>query len=136
MALAPQQKNALVQYTTIAKAIIFNAERMKKFLTMLDTKQGAITAVKTVMGAIEQKKPIPKDITMLLAINIYILMVDMAQDATDMKADKNIVQGVITAIMKSTMDSYGGKTQQPAPTAQPMPTAQAAQPAGLINQGA
>lgn len=139
MALAPEQKNSLMQFTLIAKAIIFNAERMKVFLKMMNTKQGAIHAVHTVMGGIEQKKPIPKDIVMLLAINIYVLMVDMAQDATGMKADKGIVQGVIAAIMKSTLDSHGNASKKvpmpPAPAAPMQPPPQAA-PAGLITQGA
>lgn len=146
MALKPDQKTALAQFTTAAKAIIFNAERFKPMLKLMDTKSGAIQAVQAVMSGIEQKKPIPPDIAMLLAINIYVLLVDMAQDATGMKADKGIVQGVIAALMKTTLDSHGkARPQQarPAPqqaTQQPQQTQQtqpqpAQPPAGLINQG-
>jgi hypothetical protein len=140
MALQPDQKTALAQFTVAAKSIIFNAERFKPLLELMDTKTGAIQAVHSVMGGIEQKKPIPQNIAMLLAINIYVLLVDMAQDATDMKADKGIVQGVIAELMKSTLQSHGktkrAKPQQPAlqpqAPAAPQPTAA---PAGLINQG-
>ena len=140
MALQPDQKTALSQFTVAAKAIIFNAERFKPLLKLMDTKTGAIQAVKSVMGGIEQKKPIPSNVAMLLAVNIYVLLVDMAQDATGMKADKKIVQGVIAALMKSTLDMKPVKSKQPpANTAQPapQPAQQPAQqaPAGLINQG-
>lgn len=143
MALKPDQKTALAQFTTAAKAIIFNAERFKPMLKLMDTKSGAIQAVKAVMGGIEQKKPIPPDIAMLLAINIYVLLVDMAQDATGMKADKGIVQGVIGELMKDTLNSHGKAQpqkaqpapQQPAPQAQPAPQPAPPPAAGLINQG-
>lgn len=129
MALKPEQKTALAQFTVAAKAIIFNADRFKPLLKLMDTKSGAIQAVKAVMSGIEQKKPIPRDIAMLLAINIYVLMVDMAQDATGMKADKKIVQGVIGALMDSALNTKASKPR-PAPQQAPQQA-----PAGLINQG-
>lgn len=136
MALQPDQKTALAQFTVAAKAIIFNAERFKPLLKLMDTKTGAIQAVKAVMGGIEQKKPIPPNIAMLLAINVYVLLVDMAQDATGMKADKGIVQGVISALMKSTLDTKASKPRPPQQAAPQQPPApQPPAPAGLINQG-
>ena len=143
MALKPEQKDRLTKFTAAAKAIIYNADRFRQLLKLMDTKGGAIQAVKSVMGGIEQKQPIPPDLSIFLAVNIYMLMVDMAQEATGMKADKTIVQGVVAALMQSTLDAQGS-AQAPGPAA-PTPPAQppgppAAQPAapagGMIAQGA
>ena len=42
-------------------------------------------AVKTVMGAIEQVKPIPPQLAKSLAVNCYLIMVEVMQDATKKK---------------------------------------------------
>ena len=114
----PQRKGALMQFTTAAKSIIFNADRMRQFLPMMDTKSGAIQAVQAVIGAIEQKKPVPADIAPLLGVNVYMLMVDLAKDATGMAPDPAIVQGVVGEILATMKRAYSQK--QPAQPAQPV----------------
>lgn len=136
--MQPQSKDRLMRFTLAAKAIIFNAARFKQLLKLMNTKPGAIQAVQSVMGGIEQKQKVPPDIAILLAVNIYLLMVDMAQDVTGMKADKTIVQGVVMALMQTTLQSHKPQQSEPQPVQQaaPQPAPQAAPPAGLINQGA
>ena len=109
----PQRKSALMQFTTAAKAIIFDAGRMQQFLPMMDTKSGAIQAVQAVIGVIEQKKPVPPDIAPLLGASVYMIMVDMAREITDMEPDPEIVKGVVGEILSAMGQAYGGQ-QQPA----------------------
>lgn len=141
MAMNPQDKTQLTQFTNAAKAIIFDAQRMQKFMQMLGSKQGALIAVQTVMGAIEKNRPIPPMIAPLLGVNIYMIMVDFAQDATGIKADGKIMREVIASILSTAIKSHG-KSQPPKapapqqPVQQPAPQPQPAMPAGLINQGA
>lgn len=135
MALNPQQKGHLMAFTLAAKAIIFDTGRMSKFLPMMNTARGAISAVQAVLGAIEAKRQIPADVAPLLAVNIYMLMVDVAQEATGMKPDTKLVQGVISQILQTISKSYGDRPAAPPPVpAQPaqQPTAPGR---GLINQG-
>lgn len=121
----PQRKGALAQYINAAKAVIFDANRMRQFLPMMDTKAGAIQAVQAVIAVIEQKKPVPPDIAPLLGAATYMIMVDMAKDVTGMQPDPEIVKGVVGEILSTMGQAYGG--QKPAP-AQPAP--------GIIQQKA
>ena len=121
----PQRKNTLRQFTTAAKAIIYDAGRMRQFLQMMDTKTGAIQAIQTVIGVIEQKKPVPPDILPFLGVNIYMLMVDVASEATGAAPDPEIVKGVIVEILATLRQ----KPQQPVQQTQ-------AAPPGIIAQGA
>lgn len=124
----PKRKGALMQLTTAAKAIIFDAKRMSQMLPMMETKTGAIQAVQAVIGAIEQKKPVPPDIAPLLAVNTYMLMVDLAKDATGMKPDPEIVKRVVGELLATMGRAYGGQKPEQ-PQAQPAP-------AGMIQQKA
>jgi hypothetical protein len=73
---------------------------------------------------------VPADVAPLLAVNIYLLMVDMAQEAVGQKPNIAIVKKVIYAILQTVSQSHPkGQAVQPAPQATP------AQPSGLINQG-
>lgn len=129
----PQKKSRLMKFTTAAKHIIFDAGRMKQFLQMLDTGAGAIKAVQTVIGVIETKYPVPKDIAPLLAVNIYMLLVDMAQEIMGVKPDKQTVMQTAGAVMKAAFDTPALSDKAPiqAP-AQPPPQPAATPPAGLI----
>ena len=122
----PQRKGALMQFTTAAKSIIFDAGRMREFLPMMDTKSGAIQAVQTVVSVIEQKKPVPPDIAPLLAVNVYMLMVDLAKDITGMEPDPGIVKGVVGEILATMVQSHGRQGQPAQPQQQP--------PQGLIQK--
>lgn len=134
----PNKKSRLMLLTTAAKHIIFNAERMEKFLPMLNTRDGAIKAVQAVIGVIDRKQPVPPDVAPLLGVNIYMLMVDMAQEVVGQKPDVKIVRNVIQAILQTVAkteplqsDIKRDRTQpqQPAQQQQPQP---AQQPAGLM----
>lgn len=122
----PQKKSQLADFTLAAKKVIFNAERMKKFLPMMDTKTGAMQAVLVVMAIIEQARPIPPDLKIFLSVNIYKLMVDWAQDVTGQKASRQIVQDVAIFIMENVLNS--SRKRKKANPAQPA----AAKPTGLI----
>lgn len=121
----------LPKFTLLAKDVIYNAERMKKFLQMMSTPDGAIIAVRTVMGAIEQAKPIPPEIAKQLAVNVYLLLVDMAQEVTNKEASPAVMKSVIGKLLQGVAQSHGQQAQpQQQPVQQP-----AQQPQGLI-QGA
>jgi len=134
-----QNKDILSKLTTIAKIIIFDAKRMGQFLKMMDTKSGAVAAVSAVTGAIEQKKNIPAEVAPLLAVNIYMLMVDMAQDVTKRKANQGSMMAVIGMLLKGAGYSQG-QQQPPQQPQQQQPPQQQQQPmppqGGLITQGA
>ena len=129
----PKVKEDLMSYTLAAKAIIYDAKRMESFLPMIENSNGAIQAVQSVMAVIDMKKPIPPSVAPFLGVNIYVLMVQMAQDITGRKADKAIMQKVIFDILGNVLKSHGKPAKQP--MAQPTPQPPAAQPApqpGLI----
>jgi hypothetical protein len=132
MAIPPESKDRLMRFTIIAKAIIYDAERMKQFLQLMNTKDGAITAVKSIMGVIENKTQIPPDIAPLLGVNIYMLLVDVAQEITGGKPNPKIIKSVIAQIVNSIQPQAA-----PAPGAPAGPAmASAAPQGGLINQPA
>jgi len=110
MAMNPQDKTLLEKYTQVAKKIIYEPNRMGKFMKMLGSKDGALTAVQTVVAAIEKFKPVPPQIAPLLAVNSYMLMVDIAQEVTQAKPDPAIIKEVIGTIMSTV-----GAPQAPAP---------------------
>ena len=92
---------------------------------MLGTPEGAVVAVHTVLGTIEQAKPVPPEIAKNLGVNVYLIMVDMAQNITGKEASPDVMKKVIGTILTEVHQSHG----QPTPQAP-------AQPMGIINQGA
>lgn len=128
----PDKKSRLMAYTTAAKRIIFNADRMAQFLPMLNTRDGAIKAVQTVMGVIERKKPIGPDVAPLLAVNIYMLMVDMAQEIVGQKPDLKIVKAAIAAIMQMAGNMKPAQSNMQKQASQPPQQQPAQPPAGLM----
>lgn len=120
----PQKKSALMQFTTAVKATIYDAGRMSEMLPMLDTKAGAIKAVQAVMAVIEKKKPIPPGIVPLLAVNTYMLMVDMAREITGQEPDAGIVNNVTQELLATMHQSYGQQGQQPSQQEQMPPEPQ------------
>lgn len=101
MALNQQDKDALSRYTMVAKKIIYDAERMKQFMQMLGSKAGALQAVHAVMSIIEKNRPIPPNMAPLLGVNIYMLMVDVAQQSTGHQPDPAILKEVIGQIVST-----------------------------------
>jgi hypothetical protein len=129
--MQPQTKDQISKYTLIAKKIIYDANRMKSFLKMMDSQEGALQAVQTVMGAIEKHKPIPPQVYPYLGVNVYMLMVDIAQEVTGNKPDPAIIQQVIGNILK-----FAQQASKPAQPAQPQPAPAPAAPQGMLAQGA
>jgi len=111
----PQRKQTLASFTAAAKAVIYNTKRMQGLLPMMSTPDGAIQAVQTIVGAIEQKKPVPPDIAPLLGVNIYMLMVDMAHKVTGENPDPGIVKTVMGRILATMNQSHRTKPAAPPP---------------------
>ena len=114
----PQKKSALMQFTVAIKTIIYDAGRLKQILPMLDTKGGAINAVQSLIAVIEKKKPVPPDVAPLLAVNTYMLLVDMAREITGQEPDPGIVKGVTNELLATMQRSHA---QPPAQPQQPPP---------------
>lgn len=51
--LNPERKSLLDKYTKAVKAIVYDANRMRQLAPMLDTRDGSIKAVMSILGAIE-----------------------------------------------------------------------------------
>ena len=119
MKLNPADQSLLSKFTTVAKKIIYNPERMKQFLKMLGSKEGAVTAVQTVVAAIDKLKPIPPQIVPMLAVNAYMIMVDVAQEGTGQQADPGIMEEVVGMILE-TAKGMTGQGAAPAPKDQGM----------------
>lgn len=136
----PQKKDLLTKFTLAAKSYIYDPDRFKMLLQMMGTEPGAVMAVQTVISAVEKAKPIPPGILKLLALNVYIVMVDMAQKVTKVKAAPEIMMKVIGKLMQQIVTSPPGQKPpgqpgQPAQPAAPQQAQQAPQmpPQGIIN---
>lgn len=114
MAINPQDKSVLMKYTMIAKKIIYEPKRMGQFLKMMGTKEGAVAAVNTVLGAIDKLKPIPPQIKPYLGVNAYMVMVDVAQEVMQQAPDQAIVKEVVGMILSQAQGA-------PAPAGPPGP---------------
>lgn len=116
--LNPERKSQLDKYTEAVKAIIYDANRMRELMPMLDTRDGAVKAVSAVIGVIEQKAAIPADIKTLLAVNAYVLMVDMAQEIYGEKPDMAMVSQTLMAVVKSVSQPKQTEPQMQQPAQQ------------------
>ena len=125
MNLNPADKSLLSKYTTLAKKIIYNPERMKAFLKMMGSKEGAVTAVQTVLSAIDKLKPVPPQILPMLAVNCYMIMVDVAQEGTGQQADPGIMEEVVGMLLETAkgMSAPAQPPGGPAPEQPPGPPA-------------
>ena len=117
--ISPEDKSLLTKYTQVAKKIIYEPARMQTFLKMLGSKEGAVTAVNTVVAAIEKLKPIPDNIRAFLGINVYVIMVDVAQAATGGKPDPKIMQEVIANLVKDSQAPVAPPAPEQAPAPAP-----------------
>ena len=109
MAFDPKAKDMLTRFTMVAKGFLYNADHMREIIGMLGTKDGAVMAVHAVLSAIEKQKPIPPEIYSFLGINIYMVMVDSAREASKtkknpkgIKPDPEIMNAVIKQILNET----------------------------------
>lgn len=115
MALDPESKDSLSKYTMLAKKVIYKPERMKIFMQMLGSPEGAISAVQSVLAVLNKGRPIPPNVAPLLAVNCYLVMVDIAQASTKHPPDAGIMKAVIAQIM----DNVKQVAAPEQPTAQP-----------------
>lgn len=137
----PQDMELLKKFTAVAKKIVFEPGRFKQFLQMLGSMEGALSAVSTVLSAIEKHKPIPQPIMMQLAMNTYLVMVELARDVTGHKPDQKIMEQVMKQIHDN-IQQVAPHAQEPAAeeAAEPMQESQAQEqmepqaPQGLIAQ--
>lgn len=106
------QQDLLTKYTLLAKHVIYDPRRMSVFAKMLGTPDGAVVAVKTVMGAIEQAKPIPPTLARQLAVNCYLIMVDVMQNATKKQASPDRMKQVISTLLSATDLTHPNQPQQ------------------------
>lgn len=116
----PQDKGLLMSFTMAAKKIIYDAGRMKVFMKMLGSKEGAVQAVHTVLSAIQMHKPIPPNIEPLLGVNTYMVMVDFAQKITGHKPDPAIMTDVIKSILQSVHKASNIPPPRPQPGQPPV----------------
>lgn len=124
----------LSKYTDFAKSIIYEPEYASKFKKMMETEDGAIVAVNTVLGAINQsKRPVPPKLARNLAVNTYMVLVDLVQEATGIKASNKVLNRVIGKLLVEATQTHSG--QQQAMPQEPPPQEQQPQ-GGILGQGA
>lgn len=124
--MTPEVKNQLMKLTMAAKAVIYEPTRLQELLRLLATKEGAVTAAKTVVGAVESRMAVPPKLAAMLAVNAYMLLVDVAQEVTKKKPSPQVIKEVIGMIVSDLM----GQAKAPA-----APGAPAAQANGLLAMG-
>jgi len=122
------QNDVLTKFTLLAKNFVYDAGRFKHLLNMMGTVHGAVMAVHTVIGAIEQAMPVPPAIVHQLGFNVYCLLADMAEQVTKVPADPAKMRMVTAAIMHATNQVLAGGAKGKAPAAKPV----AAVPVGII----
>ena len=81
-------------------------------MQMLGSKAGALQAVHAVMSIIEKNRPIPPNMAPLLGVNIYMLMVDVAQQVTQHQPDPAIIQEVIGQIVSTIGRAQSGPQEE------------------------
>lgn len=125
----------IAMYTKIAQKAIYNPQRMKTLMGMLDSPEGAVRAVMSIVAGIDKLKPIPPEIMPQVAINAYMIMVDVAQEATGLKPDPKLMVEVTRKIVDAVTS---GQAPQDAVqrTAQQQPAQMPQQPQGgnVINR--
>lgn len=127
MEMQPKKKERLMAYTAAAKAIVYEPSRAEKLVAMAASPQGAQQAVDTVFAALEQRKPIPPAIAPLLAVNIYMILVDLAQQVVGQPPDSKMLLDTIKTLLAEYTKRYATKGR-PQESAQP-------QGQGLLAQG-
>jgi hypothetical protein len=96
------------KFVTAAKAIVYSEERANIFLPMLDTRQGAVEAVMNLLSALDGKRKIPREIVPMLAVHVYLMMVDVAMAATGDQPSKEVMRQTIQALMQQATSIFGG----------------------------
>ena len=119
----PQDTQLLTKLTLAVKKIVYDPQRFKTFLGMLGSKEGAITAVHTILALIQHEVQVPPALLPQLGVNAYLIMVEVAEHVTGHKADPHIVHDVVQMVMQ-------GAASQPDQGASPNPAQTPNQPIG------
>ncbi len=128
-------KDQLQKFLTVAKAIVYDKKRADVYLPLLETQAGSVSVVANIIAAIEQRVEIPQQIKPILAMNIYLLMVDVAMQSSGEQPDKEIMKQTLSAIMSTVMGETPEEgMSEEVPEEMPPETAQNA-PQGLLAQG-
>ena len=120
----PQDKSMLTKFTLLAKKIIYDPARAKSLAKIMDADGGITQATLTVLGAVETVKPVPPNLRPMLAVNILIIILDMAEEVMKVEIPQEALMGEINKVLQAAQEG-NQPAQQPT---QQQPT----QPAGLI----
>jgi ABC-type siderophore export system fused ATPase/permease subunit len=114
-------KDTLMPFIIAAKAILYEPKRAAQIMGMMATKTGAIDAVHAVIAGIEQKQPVPPAIAPILGVTILMMVVSLAKDITGKTVPPELLNQVVSELMKNVNDAHSQQTQQPPPQAAPQP---------------
>ena len=128
----PNYQDAMEKFVSAAKFIIYDKSRADSLLKMMATESGAIIAVHTVVAAIEQHKPVPKEIAPLLGVAIFSMLVALLKKVFGKTPPPNALKAITVKIMTGVASA--GEQAQSNPQA-PAPAAAPAAAGGII-QGA
>lgn len=107
------------KYVQLAKQAIFDKQLAPQLAKMMQTTQGAVIAVKTVLGAMQQGAQVPAEIGVRLAPVIYLLIVDMLKDATNQRPDPAVMRKVMAMVTQAVTVAYKKASSQTQPQQQP-----------------
>jgi hypothetical protein len=96
------------KFLTAAKAIVYSEQRAEIYLPLLDTRQGSVEAVMHILSALDGKKKIPRESVPLIAVHVYLMMVDVAMAATGDKPNKDVMKQTTDALLQATSQAFGG----------------------------
>lgn len=118
--IAPQDKTILTEFTSIAKKILYNKDRAESIGKIMESgPDGPISAVQTVLGGIEQMKPIPPNIKAMLAVNVFMVIVDLTQEITGEEIPPKVLIMNIGKILNDINKEVQPTQQGAQPNAQP-----------------
>lgn len=121
MNISDADKSLLTKFTQVAQKIIYNPQRASALAKLMDSPDGLPQVVLTVMSGIEQQKPIPPNIRPMLAVNIAMVVLDIAQEVEGKKIPPQGVMAAITSVLQAVQK--GGQQQ---------PAQQPAEPEGML----
>jgi hypothetical protein len=103
------------KYIDLAKMAIYDKKSVGELAKLMETPQGAVVAVQTVLGSMEQATDIPPEIGIRLAPVIYLLLVDLLSEATKRKPSPEIMQKVMMSINQTVASTYKKASTQNQP---------------------
>lgn len=122
-------KEELFKWITVAKMAVYDKGRAEQYLPLMQSRGGAVQAVLSLLAALEQKREVPAPIRPMLAMNIYMMMVDVAMGATGEQPSKEAMVQTMKALMQG-LEQPGAQ-----PGAQPQPAQPQQAPQGMLAMG-